>query len=85
MLWVYPLCSLVPLVVYALIVGMWQRPHRTGWTTDLTGVLFGAELAVRHVRCDAIGAGGCQLTVDVINQLLKAGAFHGCLRASSSN
>jgi hypothetical protein len=47
--WAYTLCSFLPLLFYALVVGTWQRHHRTGWTTDLTGVLFGALIALNCI------------------------------------
>jgi len=49
MLWVYPLCSLLPMLLYSLVVGTWQRYHRTGSTTDMTGVLFGTVIALNSI------------------------------------
>ena len=42
-------CVRLPLALYISVVGMWQRVHRTGWATDLTGVLFGAAIALNCI------------------------------------
>src|SRR4029079_7982952 len=52
---VYVLCSLAPLLLSVWCIPVWQRPHRTGLTTDSVGVVLGAIVALNciwwFVRC----------------------------------
>jgi hypothetical protein len=47
--WLYPMLSVLPLALYALMVPVWQHPRRTGLTTNWTGMLFGTVIALNCI------------------------------------